>query len=83
MHGGLLSPSGGAGKEGKASQRTGGGGPNGEDENEEEEDEMTRKNREQMEKHMRDAKQNDELWISWVLLGSIVAYVFAASSRSS
>jgi hypothetical protein len=83
MHGGLLSPSGGAGEEGKASRRTGGGGPNGEDENEEEEDEMTRKNREQMEKHRRDAKQNDELWISWVLLGSIVAYVFAASSRSS
>jgi hypothetical protein len=53
------------------------------DDFDEEEDEMTRKNRKHMEKLKRDAKTNDELWVSGVVLASIAAYVLAAASASS
>jgi len=49
-------------------------------EEDEEEDEMTRKSRQHMEKLKKDAKNNDELWVSGVILASIVAYALAAAS---
>ena len=48
-----------------------------------EEDEMTKKNRKHMEQLKRDAKANDELWVSGVILGSIAADALAAASASS
>lgn len=53
------------------------------DDSEDEEDEMTKKNRKHMEQLKRDAKANDELWVSGVILGSIAAYALAAASASS
>ena len=49
-------------------------------EEDDEEDEMTRKSRQHMEKLKKDAKNNDELWVSGVILASIVAYALAAAS---
>lgn len=52
------------------------------DDTDDEEDEMTKKNRKHMEQLKRDAKTNDELWVSGVILGSIAAYALAAASAS-
>ena len=62
---------------------TKGGQKRASDDSDGEEDEMTRKNRKYMEKLKRDAKTNDELWVSGVVLASIAAYVLAAASASS
>ena len=62
---------------------TKGGQKRASDDSDGEEDEMTRKNRKYMEKLKRDAKTNDELWVSGVVLTSIAAYVLAAASASS
>jgi hypothetical protein len=53
------------------------------DDSDEGEDEMSKKNRKHMEQLKRDAKANDELWVSGVVLGSIAAYALAAASASS
>jgi len=51
--------------------------------NQEEDDDITKKNRAHMDKIRRDNKKNDELWMSTVFIGSILAFAVAAAKSSA
>jgi len=53
-----------------------------EDTDEEDGDDIMKKNRRQMKKMMKDAKKNDELWISGVLIAAVIGLLSATSSMS-
>jgi len=46
-------------------------------------DEITRKNKERMKKILREAKKNDQLWISGVVVSSLFAFTLAAAKANA
>jgi hypothetical protein len=55
---------------------------NDEDTDDEDGDDLMKKNRRQMKKIMKDAKKNDELWVSGVLIAAVIGLLSATSSTS-